>query len=433
MGLFGSKKNKVIQNSDSATLTTEEFIQYVEKHSKEQQALKLSAVYSAISIRSNTMSKIPFSIINRFTKEKFEDDNLYNILNMQPNPKMNASVFKKLLSTWELYFGNAYGIPLREPRSTKVIGIAPVHPDKVKILTTDKGEIQYEIDMGDKKPKKYRYDEIIHFKAMTLDGVEGLSPLEYARETVATGVNQEDFSANFYKNYGRPLDYLKTQTDLSSKDKTFKIKDKDGNIQEITKSLKDVLRDEWKKAHTGENKFAIAILDNGLEYGTVPQITPEQMQFVNSKVANVEDIARFFDMASCSFKLGIGKQTYSNNEQGQICYVTETIVPTLNQWEQELTLKLLTAEQRKEGLVIKGNINAELRGDTAARATWYDKMQKMGAYSLNEIRAYEDMPSIGKNGDARLIGANSIPLERLLAGETAASATPNDLGGDNNE
>ncbi len=56
-------------------------------------------------------------------------------------------------------------------------------------------------------------------------------------------------------------------------------------------------------------------------------------------------------------------------------------------------------------------------------------MQARGAYSINEIREFEDMPSIGDDGDARLIGANSIPLERLLAGETAGSATPNDLEG----
>lgn len=186
------------------------------------------------------------------------------------------------------------------------------------------------------------------------------------------------------------------------------------------------MREEWAKAHSGDRLYSTAILDNGLEYGTVPQITPEQMQFVSAKAVTVEDIARFFDMANCLHKLGMGKQTYSTNEQGQISYVTETIVPRLRRWEQEFTLKLLTEEQREQGWVIKGNVNAELRGDTSARANWYDKMRSMGVYSINDILAYEDLPSIGEKGDARLIGANSVPLERLLAGENASDVTPSE-------
>ncbi len=70
-----------------------------------------------------------------------------------------------------------------------------------------------------------------------------------------------------------------------------------------------------------------------------------------------------------------------------------------------------------------------MRGDSTTRANFYDKMRSMGVYNINEIRALEDMPSIGEKGETRLIGANSVPLERLLNGESAGSATPNDLTG----
>lgn len=427
MGLFGRKKQNTVKNTQTTTMTAEEFILHYFENDRDTEALKLSAVYSAISVISNTMSKLPFSVINRFTKEKVEDENLYNLLNVQPNEKMNTPTMNKMLWTWILYLGEGYVIPIKGYRSTVLQSLIPVHPDKVNKVVDEKNNLFYDVDLAKNEKLRLRYDEIIHLKAMTLDGINGVSPLEYARRTVQTGLNQETFTEDFYKNYGRPLDYLKTQTDLSSKEKNIQVTQPDGTVKTVTLSMKDVIREAWQKAHTGENRFSIAILDNGLEYGTVPQITPEQMEFVSSKTANVEDIARFFDMASCSFKLGIGKQTYSNNEQGQICYVTETIAPKLRQWEQELTLKLLTEEQRAKGWVIKGNLNAELRGDTAARAAWYDKMRSMGVYNINEIRGLEDLPSIGEMGETRLIGANSVPLERLLAGETAGNVTPNDL------
>lgn len=431
MGLFSRKKDNRISNNATAFGRGEQeqlIIKYLTGEtynaSQNENALKLSAVYSAISIISNTMSKIPFSIIDENTKEKVQDINLIKLLNLKPNDKMNIVDMHKLIWNWALMYGNAYLLPIRKFRSTEIEQLLPIHPDRVTIIEDNDGTITYKVYLKDGRTLALRYDEIIHIKEQTIDGIVGVSPLEYGRLSVQTGLNQEAFSKSFYENYGRPDSVLMTQTDLSSK-KLKQTVEIDGKRQEIEVSLKDIMREEWKKAHSGDNKFSTAILDNGLEYREVNQLKQSDMEFVSSKQANVEDIARFFDMASCSFKLGIGKQTYSNNEQGQICYVTETIVPRLRKWEKELTLKLLTEEQQDKGWVVKGNINAELRGDTSARAAWYDKMRSMGVYNINEIRELEDMPSIGEDGETRLIGANSIPLQKLLAGETAGSLTPN--------
>lgn len=434
MGLFGKKKQKNIANIVS---DEQPYIRWLNGETIDgtgDNALKLSAVYSAISIISNTMSKIPFYIINRKTKERIEDDNLYNLLNFQPNDRMNAVVMNKLMAVSQLTNGNAYAIPIRKYRSTEIERIIPLKPSQVTIQKTVNGEIYYDVSLPDRgEILRLRYDEIIHIKEKTSDGTNGISPIESGRLAIQTGLNQENYQKDFYENYGRPSDYLKTQTNLSGVSNIPK-KDENGNPTGEYKSLKEVMREEWEKSHGQGKRFYTAILDNGLEYATVPQIKQSDMEFVSSKQANVEDIARYFDMASCSFKLGIGKQTYSNNEQGQICYITETIAPRLRQWETELTLKLLTEEQRNEGWVIKGNLNEELRGDTASRASWYDKMRSMGVYNINEIRALEDLPSIGEDGETRLIGANSIPLERLLAGESTASVTPNPIQeGDSNE
>ena len=421
-------KKAVSSVANENSISYDKFIMSLEHNQADSNALKLSAVFSAISIISNTMSKLPFYIINRYTKERIEDENLYNILNLQPNAKMNSSVMNKMLWTWVLTEGEAYCLPIRKFRSTEIEQLIPISPEKVSKVFDDKDRLFYDVNLGKTKEIiRLRPDEIVHLKAMTLDGVNGESPLSYARKTVQTGVNQEEFLRNFYENYGRPLDYLETDTDLSSVEVERDEVQPDGSTITVKKSLKKIFLEEWEAAHTGNNKFKTGLLDMGVRYKTVPQISGEDMQFIESKNLNVEDIARFFDMASCSFKLGVGKQTYSNNEQGQICYVTETIVPKLRQWETEFTLKLLTKEQRDKGWVIKGNIEAELRGDTSARANWYDKMRSMGVYNINEIRAYEDLPSIGEKGETRLIGANSIPLERLLAGDSTADATPNDL------
>lgn len=431
MGIFSRLKSHRKAKNFVYPGETHPFILGEDVESADNNALKLSAVYAAINTISDTMSKIPFSVIDRKTKEKIVNENLYTILNVLPNPKMNASVLHRLMWNWGLYKGNGYALIVRKPHSTEIKEIIPIAPSSVNPKITIDNKLIYDVTI-DNGTRRYRYDEIIHLKEFTLDGIHGISPLDYAMYTTGAGLNQEKWLDNFYQNYCRPLDYLKTTTDLSSRKVERTVIDKDGKEKKEQVSLKELMREEWIKAHSGDKKFMTAILDNGLEYGTVPQLTVEQLDFVNSKDINIQDIARFFGMGSCMFKLGVGKQTYSSNEQGQICYINETIASRLRQWEQELTLKLLTEEQRSKGWVIKGNLNAELRGDTAARREWYKSMVQLSVMSPNEVRTLEDMPN-REDGDHYYIGPNYVPVEQANTGVTAGEYTPNPINPDNEE
>lgn len=429
--IFGRKKKNI---NNQTTAESNPFVFGVDDYpwmTSTDNELKLSAVYGAITTISATLSKIPFFIINKKTKERYEDKNFYKLLNISPNELMNATTMNGLIATWMLYDPEAYVLPVRKYRSNEVVARIPFRYNKVsKYIDKTNYKLYYDLTFLDGHTERKSADEVEHYMFFSLDGINGISPLEYAKNTVQTGLNQDEYGQRITKNYNRPLDYLKTQTDLSNKPKIPRGEDSKGN--KIFISAKDAMREEWYKARSATNG-GTAILDNGLEYGTVTQITPDQMQFVTSKDVTVQDIARFFRMGSCMYKLGVGNQSYSSNEQAQICYINETIAPILRQWEQELTAKLLPINLREEGYQIKGNLNAELRGDMAARASWYDSMRSMGVYNINEIRTLEDLESIGEQGETRLIGANSIPLERLLAGDTAAQVTPNTLSGESND
>lgn len=386
-------------------------------------AMNLSGVYTCIDIISNTIAKLPFFIVNNRTKERIDDtDNMYRLLNYQPNSRMNAMVFKKLMITRLLTQGNAYVKPIW--RGAKVVAYEPL--TNVTISNID-GNIVYVVTDSNKNVvDMLRYDEIIHLKMYSEDGITGISPLHYARLVTQVGLNQEAFQKSFYENGGRPSGTINVSSDLSEE---VEIKNADGTV--TVKSMKDIVREAWAKHNSGSNNaFNVAVLDNGMEYKEISQISPNDMDFVNSKNVNLEDIARFFNVPA--YKLGAGKQTYANNEQSQIDYITNCIVPLVYQIEQEFTLKSLLAQEFNEGKIIKANLEAELRGDLTTRANWYRQMQQIGAYSINNILDKEDMPPI-PNGDVRLIGANSIPLERLIAGESVASATPNDLSTETTE
>ncbi len=390
--------------------------------------LKLSAVYAAITTITSTISKIPFFVFDKNTKKRINDENLYNLLNVAPNGIMNASTMNAMLMLWELVDGEAFVLPVKGYRTNRVVKRIPFRQSQVtKYIDKTNYEMYYDMRFEDGHCERHNANEIEHYMYFTRDGRTGISPLDYARSTVQAGLNQDEYNKEIFKSGARPIEYLKTESDLGYGVANVTIGiDEDGNPVQKKMSVRDAMRYEFKKGKDA----GVPIFDRGLSYNTVEPISPENMQFVTSKDVTVQDIARFFRMGSCMFKLGVGKQTYSTNEQGQICYINETIAPLLRQIEQELTLKLLTTEQRSKGWQIKGNLNAELRGDTSARLAWYKGMKEMGVYNINEVRDYEDLPSIGADGDVRTIGPNAVPLERAISGESAAAVTPNNVNGE---
>lgn len=420
MGLFNRRKNRIKNAANVETLTYDEFQRGIMNPQRSYNAMNLSGVFQCVDLISDTISKLPFFVMNDKTKEHVDRPDIYNLLNLSPNAILNGQQFKKLWVANMLLTGNGYVVPTW--KGLKVTELNIYDKELVQISQTDMSKIIYVVrNPFTKVEKKLRYDEIIHLKAYSTDGITGISPLTFARLTTEVGLEQEAFQKSFYTNGGRPDGVLKTATDLSSK--KMPIKKPDGTVEEV--GMKEAMRRAWKAAHTGtDNRFDIAILDNGLEYQTIAQISPADMDFVNSKTVNIEDICRFFKVPP--YKLGVGKQTYSNNEQASIEYITSTIIPIVTQIEQELTRKLLLDSEIQRGLVITCNVEAELRGDTNARANWYQKMEQMGVYTINEIRALENMAEV-EYGDVRVIGPNYVPIEIAIKGGTAGDVTPNPI------
>ncbi|MED3721020.1 phage portal protein, partial [Geobacillus stearothermophilus] len=85
-------------------------------------------------------------------------------------------------------------------------------------------------------------------------------------------------------------------------------------------------------------------------------------------------------------------QSYSSMEQMMREFVQLTLMPIVRQYEQEFNRKLLTPAERQDGFYFKFNVNALLRGDTAAQSDYYTKAIRSGWMKPNEVRQLEDLP-----------------------------------------
>lgn len=212
--------------------------------------------------------------------------------------------------------------------------------------------------------------------------------------------SQEQYERDIFASGGRPSGVLTTNTDLSGKTSV--------TLPDGTKgSYQDYIRYQWEQVHRGPgNGFRVAVLDNSLEYKPIAMSLADA-QLVESKAVSVEDIARFTGVPL--HLLMAGKESYESNSANSIEFAKYALHPTVTQYEEELTRKLLTISERERGLWLQINMMAEYRGDTASRKEWYRAMLDEGVFSVDDVRDLEDMPHV-PGGDQRRASLNYVPL-----------------------
>ena len=369
---------------------------------RQTQAEKLSCVFACMDIRSNDLACLPNYVINRYTKERDPRHPALVLLNIRPNSMMSPFDRRKLLAYSVDATGNAYDWILRNPATGRPEELIPLTGDLVQRMVDNQRNIWYRVtNPVTAESFILPQEDVCDYKGPSHDGFNGESRLSFASEVIRSGLAAQAYNQAFYESGGQPSGVLTVDADLSG----FEYDDA-GN--KTGRTTKDVLRDEWEKIHSGaQNSHRIAILDHGLKYQSLA-ISQRDAMFIESQAQTVEDIARYFAMPL--YKLQHGKQSYNSNEQNSIEYAG-SLRPSVIRNEQEQTWKLLTPTEISDGWEIGTNMMALLRSDSAARAAYYKTMWEVGAYSVDDILAYEDLPAV-PGGSARAASLNFVPLHR---------------------
>lgn len=373
----------------------------------DEYARKLSVVDRCIEILSDSMAKLPIYLFDSRTRERIDHPLLY-LLNIRANPAMAPSMVKKLVETCRLEGGNGYLWIVRDAVTARPQELIPVPWRLVQPWRDLAGRVWYDVTHPvTGEAMRLPQEDMIHVKGASWDGLTGVSVLRRASEAIQAARSQQQYGLSYFASGGQPSGVLRTESDLGGYAKGpdgKPLQRKDGSY--VTK--RDVIRQEWERVHMGpSNGHRVAILDLSLDYKPLAASNADA-QFIESQDVSVKDLARYFGVPL--YKLQEGKQSYSSNEQNAIEYVVGTLHPIVTQYEEELSYKLLTDRELRGGLEIRVNLLGELRGDSASRAAWYKNMRETGAFSVNEIRAQEDLPPV-PGGDTHYASLNYVPLE----------------------
>ena len=369
----------------------------------EAAALRVSAFYRAVNFRSDTISIMPFYLMDRHTRERLKDHQLMDVLTVRPNEIMSPSEYRGLMQLNTDLRGNAYAYIARNSRTGRVEALLPMVPDLVTPKLDKDRHLHYlYIDPISGKGYDLLPSQVIHYKGFSLDGIKGESLVYYAREALAKDKAAKAYERAIYNNGGRPSGVLYTETDLAG---TVTLNKDDGTTETISK--KEMIRRSWEKVHAGgDNAFRTAVLDHGLKYQPIA-MNNSDAQFIESNDITIADIARFTGVPL--HVLMSGKQSYESNIQNRTEFIQTTALAIVTRCEDEDSYKLLPGYEVDRNR-IRRNMDAALRGDTESRANFYRTMREIGGYSVDDIMALEDRPNV-PGGNTRQASLNYVPLE----------------------
>ena len=363
-------------------------------------ALRLAAVYACVGAISSDLAGLPIQLKRKVDGrvENITDHPAYEQLKINPNDDMNAFILRQTGLNHSLLEGNRY-IFIERSTLNPVKNLWLLDPDSTTPFRTKpkngrRGIIKYAVEDGYKK-KIYSSENILHLKGRSWNGILGESIITTkAREVLGLGLDMEKFTSNFFRNGMNPGGIMTHPNSLG-----------DNKVSFI---------DALKKRYSGNNKSRTPmVLEDGMDYKPF-EVKLADQEFLEMMKLNKVDICGMFGVPQSRISISDSNTNYNNSEQENKRYVRSGLLPWSIQDEQEMNLKLLTEQERRDGYYFKYNFNAFLRGDSKDRAEVHKIYHQMG-YPLNRILEKEDENPVD-GGDVGLVQINMAPINDVIAG-----------------
>lgn len=359
-------------------------------------AMALPAYWACIQAVSQDIAKMDLGLFkgNRTNKLRLDQHPIQQLIDA-PNPEMTNMTMRETLQSWALGWGNGVA-EIEWSYGGTPLGLWPIHPTRVNIeRDRNSGEVVYRCyggrDGTGGGSTVLSSSDVVHIRGMG-NGVIGFSVARLAAESIGLSLAAETFGASLFGNGAHPHGFLKHPARLS----------KEAYIR---------LKESFEKQHAGaQNANKPILLEENIEW--VPtSINPNEAQFLETRMFQIEEICRWFRMPPHKVQ-HLARSTFSNIESQAMEYVNDTLTTWAVRWEQELARKLLP---QRAGMFFKHDFKTLLRGDHAARVAYYTGLRNIGVLNADEIRAEEDYNPIaeGEGGDKYVIQVSYTELKKV--------------------
>jgi HK97 family phage portal protein len=354
---------------------------------KPDAAMGVSAVWGCIRVLRESLGSLPFRVYRSTgpkSSETARDHYLWTVLHNRPNRWQTPMEWKEMGVCHLCLRGNYY---CQIVGAGDAMQLVPLNPDAMKVSQNADGSLKYTYRRKVGDLVEFSQENIFHVRGMSMNGITGVSVLEYARNTVGLAIAQETHGASLFRNGGLPAFWI-------SRPKPWP---RDGQARTN-------FRAGWRAIHGGpENAGNPPILEDDMQLHELG-LTNRDSQWLESRGMQAEEVCRFFGVPPHMIGLS-SKEALGSTEQKSIEFVTYTLSPLAIRFEQSANRDLLDDPEEYYTKIV---LDGLLRGDMLSRYQAHNIAIQGGWELVNEARELEDRNPI-EGGDTPRYPLNMQP------------------------
>lgn len=381
-----------------------------------KRALMLSTAWACTWLLADSISTLPFNLMRRQQGKNYglpDDLNpLSNVVGLSPNLNMDAPTYWGFMDASTSLWGNAYSLIDRSAGQVMMLStMLPQFMTPYRVLGSA-SEIRYRYQpgfagAGTTGEGDYSSDQVFHLRDHTLDGLIGLSRIEYGAMSMGIARATELVASDIYRNGMNSAGFL-------SYDKTLK--------PEQRTQIREAL-EEFKRGGPDAAKFML--LEAGVKFEGL-SIKPTDAELLDSREFSVEEICRWFNVPPILIgHTATGVTAWGSGiEQLLLGFRALTIRPRIRKIEAAVQAQLVVVKDRSR-VYLSVDTDDLMGADAAGRSQLYSTYAQNGIMTRNEIRAKEDLAPV-EGGDELTVQSNLVPIDKLgvMGGQPTVHAPP---------
>lgn len=371
----------------------------------EGSVLALSAAWACVNLVAGTIATLPVMVYepSKGGRVVAKDHWLYRILHDDPNADQTAVDFWEYSCAALELRGNAYAEKLRGTNG-QVVGLDPIPPGIMGRSRLSNGEIEYRWTWNG-ETRRETSTNVLHIRGFGGDALGGLSPLSVGAETFAHARAQNRTSSQVFRNAMRPSGVWQTASKLTP---------------DQTKEIEGMLALKYQGA---ANAGRPLVIGHDLKWQQL-SMAPDDLEMIEARGFSVEEICRLFGVPPHMIGHTAGNtQLGSSITEQTRGFVMFTLRRRLKRIEAALRKQLLTPADIIRGITIEINLDGLMRGSPAERSAFYNAGLQNGWFTINEVRALENMPPV-EGGEVPRMQMQNTPITMTAAPQHITATLP---------
>lgn len=367
-------------------------------------ALGVPAVSAAVNFLSATLASLPIYHFRRRGEDRQRQrGNLATLLQDAVNDETSSYAWRR--AVFDAVFTGGRSFTFIETAATgRVMNLWHLDPAKVTVKRLQ-GRTRYFYEETGSATKEYAASEIIDIAFMKKsDGLSHRGPIATAADVIGLAIAATQYASKYFQNGGIPAFAVvgKFQTPAG--------------MQRAADQLSEAV------VKAAKEKRQALVLPEGLTI-TPLGADPNKSQMVETHRFLVEQIARIYGLPPV-FLQDLTHGTFSNTEQQDLHFVKHKLLHHVDQFEQELNLKLFGRSGGSQW--VEMNVDGILRGDFKTRMDGLAQAVMNGILTPNEARRLDNRPTDDPAADRLYMQGAMVPLGTVPGAPPAIASNPSD-------